>query len=132
MTPVIAIVSDDIEFVGSYEKRMFSQSLNYNQMNKSKTSSFRVDAANEKFKQGMTAVHIMTPEGSITFDANTCSPKEALANFIPAAEMSLKVKCGTNRLDAKEADIRMQITAHQILENEPSRESQGQKPKGIQ
>lgn len=109
------IVSDDIEFIGSDANRMFSQSLGYTECSKSKENYLGVYPSNEGFLKGKSQVRIATPKGSLNFLANTCSPKEVVANFIPTAKMALQAACGQHGMGSKEADIKIQTEAYGIL-----------------
>ncbi len=117
-TSGMAIVSDDIEFVGTDKNRMFSKSLDFTECKKGYSNEINVYQSGEGFLEGKTEVVVSTPKGSLRFLANTCSPKEAIANFIPASKMALKAACGHHQIDGKEADIKIQTDAYAILKGD--------------
>jgi len=114
------IISDDIEFVGTSGNSMFSQSLGYDKALKcaDQKNTLSIRPQYNGFAAGQSQISISSSKGSLRFEANSCSPKQIVANFIPAAKLALKAGCGSKRMDSKEADVQIQTEARSILAGE--------------
>lgn len=83
----LELFSDDVEFVGGdYKDRKISQSLNFKQCHTVREDYFYSFPNKEGFKEGSSGVTIRTKTGSLDFDVQTCSAKEAMALTIAYAE----------------------------------------------